>query len=503
MPSRTRTFLSSANPAGKTAEGDALLDGRYRIVRLLGEGGMGAVYLASHVGLGRDVAIKFLHAEFISREDIVGRFRREAQAAAAIRHKNIIEVFDVGMSPQGEPFLVIEYLEGESLAGLLKRVGPLGLGAACAVMEPALQALQAAHRKGIVHRDLKPDNIFLAYQEGEPPVVKIIDFGISKFTQGDPDKWRTRTGAVMGTPAYMSPEQARGSSGLDHRTDLYSMGTILFEMLTGALPYAGTNFAEYLSAMLVDEPRPPQSVYADFPIEAEPLVLKALAKNPDQRFQNATEMLDALTALPSYDAGKERLSLLASTLEVRGFAAGDLGQALSKPSRSTGDKATPSGLRGVSTALTQAGAWRWVVLAGVLAALVAGVAVWLRKPTMAPERVPPIASQPVPTRPVAAQPAPSPPPTSPPVPQPTPPGEPAPAPRAAGAPADNDVKPSVASEKKPKKKAHTGIAGQPSTRALPAKAATTPAAADPNAGKRGDKKLRKGARGTEMSEEFE
>jgi serine/threonine protein kinase len=245
MPSKTRTFLSPANPANRAAEGDALLDGRYRIVRLLGEGGMGAVYLASHVGLGRDVAIKFLHAEFISREDIVGRFRREAQAAAAIRHKNIIEVFDVGMSPQGEPFLVMEYLEGESLAGLLKRVGPLSLGAACAVMEPTLQALQAAHRKGIVHRDLKPDNIFLAYQEGEPPVVKIIDFGISKFTQGDPDKWRTRTGAVMGTPAYMSPEQARGSASLDHRTDLYSMGTILFEMLTGGLPYAGTNFAEY------------------------------------------------------------------------------------------------------------------------------------------------------------------------------------------------------------------------------------------------------------------
>ena len=370
MPGKTRIFLSPVKPANRAAEGDALLDGRYRIVRLLGEGGMGAVYLASHVGLGRDVAIKFLHAEFISREDIVGRFRREAQAAAAIRHKNIIEVFDVGVSPQGEPFLVMEYLEGESLAGLLKRVGPLSLGAACAVMEPALQALQAAHRKGIVHRDLKPDNIFLAYQEGEPPVVKIIDFGISKFTQGDPDKWRTRTGAVMGTPAYMSPEQARGSAGLDHRTDLYSMGTILFEMLTGALPYAGTNFAEYLSAMLVNEPRAPQSVYADFPIEAEPLVLKALAKNPDQRFQNAAVMLEALTALPSYDAGKERLSLLASTLEVRGFAAGDLGQALSKPGKLTGDKATPSGLRGVSTALTRGGGWRWIVLAGALAVLI-------------------------------------------------------------------------------------------------------------------------------------
>ena len=503
MPGKTRIFLSPVKPANRAAEGDALLDGRYRIVRLLGEGGMGAVYLASHVGLGRDVAIKFLHAEFISREDIVGRFRREAQAAAAIRHKNIIEVFDVGVSPQGEPFLVMEYLEGESLAGLLKRVGPLSLAAACAVMEPALQALQAAHRKGIVHRDLKPDNIFLAYQEGEPPVVKIIDFGISKFTQGDPDKWRTRTGAVMGTPAYMSPEQARGSAGLDHRTDLYSMGTILFEMLTGALPYAGTNFAEYLSAMLVDEPRAPQSVYADFPVEAEPLVRKALAKNPDQRFQNAAEMLEALTMLPSYDAGKERLSLLASTLEVRGFAAGDLGQALSKSSKLTSDKATPSRLRSASTALTRAGAWRWVVALGVLAVLVAGMAVWLRKPTKAPLPSPPVTSQPVPNLPVAPAPVPSPQPVPPPAPQPTPPSEPAPAPRAASVPADNDTKPSVASEKKSKKKARSGITGQPVQFAVPEGAAVTPAAVDPNAAKHGDKKLRKGNRGTEMSEEFE
>jgi serine/threonine-protein kinase len=254
MSGKTRSFLLPAKPAKKSAEGGALLDGRYRIVRLLGEGGMGSVYLASHVGLGRDVAIKFLHADLASRDEMVGRFHREAQAAAAIRHKNIIEVFDVGMSPQGEPFLVMEYLEGESLAGLLKRAGPLNLGAACAVMEPTLQALQAAHRKGIIHRDLKPDNIFLAHQQGEPPVVKIIDFGISKFTQGEIDKWRTKTGSILGTPAYMSPEQARGSAGLDHRTDIYSMGTIFFEMLTGALPFAGNNFAEYLSAMLIEDP---------------------------------------------------------------------------------------------------------------------------------------------------------------------------------------------------------------------------------------------------------
>ena len=489
MSGKTRTFLLPARRADKAAETGALLDGRYRIVRLLGEGGMGAIYLASHVGLGRDVAIKFLHAELVSRDEVVGRFYREAQAAAAIRHKNIIEVFDVGVSPQGEPFLVMEYLEGESLAGLLKRAGPLNLGAACAVMEPVLQALHAAHRKGIIHRDLKPDNIFLAYQQGEPPVVKIIDFGISKFAQGEFDKWRTKTGSVMGTPAYMSPEQARGSAGLDHRTDIYSMGTILFEMLTGALPFAGSNFAEYLSAMLIDDPRAPQSVCAGFPAEAEPLVRKALAKNPDQRFQNAAEMLEALTALPSFDARQERLTLLASTIEIRGFAAGDLGQALSAPGRLADNKPVSSRFRGAATAVLGAGPWRWVILGVALAAGAAAAVLWSSKTSRAPAPNAPITAQPAPIVPVAPPPASSPPspPAALPVSPPAPPSEPVPLPRAESAPASNEA---AASEKKTKKRP------RPAT-------TDVPAAVEPTAGKRVDKKLRKGTRGTEMSEDFE
>jgi hypothetical protein len=277
------------------------------------------------------------------------------------------------------------------------------------------------------------------------------------------------------------------------------MGTILFEMLTGGLPFAGTNFAEYLSAMLVDEPRAPQSVCADFPAEAEPLVRKSLAKDPDHRFQNATEMLDALATLPSFNASQERLSLLASTLEVRGFAAGDLGQALSRPGRLTGDGSTPSRLRSATTAVMRTGAWRWVALVCVLAALVAGVVVWLRKPTRTPEPSPPVTFQPVPAPPVASPSAPTPQPASPPAPQPTPTQEPAPVPHAASVPGDNDSKPSVATEKKPKK-ARPGITGQMVPRTTEG---TVPAGVDSNAGKPGDKKLRKGNRGTEMSEEFE
>jgi eukaryotic-like serine/threonine-protein kinase len=268
-------------------------------------------------------------------------------------------------------------------------------------------------------------------------------------------------------------------------------------MLTVVLPFAGNNFAEYLSAMLIDDPRAPQSVCASFPSEAEPLVRKALAKNPDQRFQSAAEMLEALMALPSYDARQERLTLLASTIEIRGFAAGDLGQALSAPGRSAGDKPVSSGFRGAATAVMVAGPWRWVVLGVALIAVAVGAAMWLRKPSKAPATIAPIASQPAPVLPVAPPAAPLP------VPPPAPPSEPAPLPRAESAAAEIVSKPSVASEKTSKKKPRPGIAGRPASGALPAGAAAAPAAVEPTAGRHGDKKLRKGTRGTEMSEDFE
>jgi eukaryotic-like serine/threonine-protein kinase len=159
-------------------------------------------------------------------------------------------------------------------------------------------------------------------------VVKIIDFGISKIVTGEPDQWRTQTGFVMGTPAYMSPEQARGVSNLDCRTDLFSIGTILFEMLTGGLPFAGSNFNEFFANLLTAEPRAPQAVFDQFPMEAAPLLQKAIQKDPNQRFQNATEMLDALKLLAEYESRNECLRLLCSTLGERRFAAGDLGAPL-------------------------------------------------------------------------------------------------------------------------------------------------------------------------------
>jgi tRNA A-37 threonylcarbamoyl transferase component Bud32 len=310
--------------AGDTYTGQ-ILDGKYRLTNLLGKGGMGAVYRGEHVIIGKQVAVKFLHAEFANNTEVVKRFYREAQAAAAIGHDGIIDVSDVGTSSLGDPYLVMEYLEGESLADMLTRTGPLEAGAACGIMEPALQALHAAHAKGIVHRDLKPENIFLVHQQGSPPKIKLIDFGISKFAEAGSGEKLTQTGSVMGTPVYMSPEQARGAADLDHRADLYSMGVILYEMLTARLPFEGGNFTEIIINILTSAPRPPAEAFPGFPAEAEPVVLRALEKDPARRFATALDFIGALAQLTGFDKRQSKLTHVASQIKKTTFAAGSLG----------------------------------------------------------------------------------------------------------------------------------------------------------------------------------
>jgi len=286
---------------------------------------MGSVYLAEHVRLKTHVAVKFLHIEMGDRDEAIRRFEQEARIAASLRHNHIIQIFDVGSSGDGEPFIVMEYLEGESLADLIKRIGPMDLGATCGVIEPTLSALAAAQRKGIIHRDLKPNNVFLARQPEGPPAVKIIDFGLSKITTTAQDQSRTRTGSVLGTPAYMSPEQARGASSLDHRTDLYSLGIMMFEMLTGGLPYSGSSANELFANLLTEEPRAPRDINPSFPMAADAFVRKAIHKNPDERFQSATEMLESLASLPGFADREERLARLSTGLSKSSFASGELG----------------------------------------------------------------------------------------------------------------------------------------------------------------------------------
>lgn len=378
------------------------LDGKYLLTRLLGKGGMGAVYRGEHVIIGKQVAVKFLHSEFAGNEEVVKRFYREAQAAASIGHSSIIDVLDVGVSPTGEPYLVMEYLEGESLGDMISRTGPLDAGAACGIMEPSLLALQAAHAAGIVHRDLKPDNIFIVRQPSGPPKIKLIDFGISKFVESAGGEKLTQTGSVMGTPAYMSPEQARGSNELDYRADIYSMGVILYEMLTGCLPFRGSNFTEIIIAILTELPVPPREAYEHFPAEAEQVLMKSLAKSPADRYQNCAEFAEALKLITGYTHRQDNLTRVAAAADHVTFAGGNLGDSIDS-SNDSGQMAanvlsqvakragTPAGWSGTNISSPRSNT-RTIVLVGAIAALITAggitAAVLLSGPDPRPATVP-------------------------------------------------------------------------------------------------------------------
>src|SRR5262245_65790899 len=245
--------------------------GNYRSIALLGEGGMGAVYLAEHPGIGRRVAVKVLHKNYTRDEHLLARFLNEARAANAIRHPNIIEILDSGMLGAGTPFLVMELLEGESLGVRLRQTGALPIATAVDFAYQTASALGAAHAKGIVHRDLKPDNLFIVPDPHDTnrERIKVLDFGIAKLQQGSvADSVKTRTGTLMGTPIYMSPEQCRGTRTVDHRSDIYSLGVILFEMLVGQPPSVSERFAELINLHLnvpPPSPRPRRPALPDPP----------------------------------------------------------------------------------------------------------------------------------------------------------------------------------------------------------------------------------------------
>jgi serine/threonine-protein kinase len=276
--------------------------GNYRAVSLLGEGGMGSVYLAEHPEIGRKVAVKVLRTEFNRDAQLLGRFLNEARAANAIRHPNIIEILDSGTTEAGMPYLVMELLEGESLGARLHRLGRLPLGIALELTYQTASALGAAHRKGIVHRDLKPDNLFVVPETMDVARerIKVLDFGIAKL-QAHPhgDSVKTRTGALMGTPVYMSPEQCLGTKELDHRTDIYSLGVILFEMLCGRPPFVSTGFGELVNMHLNTAPPAPRAIAPSTPPAVEMLIMQMLAKNPEERPASMSDVQDAIKAAVS------------------------------------------------------------------------------------------------------------------------------------------------------------------------------------------------------------
>jgi serine/threonine-protein kinase len=277
-----------------------MLDAKYRIERLLAVGGMGAVYVGTHVALRKKVAIKVLNPQLTSPA-MLARFQREAITASQIGHEGIAQVTDLGTSTDGQAFLVMEFLEGEPLSSRLKASGPLPVDLACELGCAILSPLAAAHAATIVHRDLKPDNVFLVRQSrGE--MVKLLDFGISRAQGLEAELRLTNTGVVMGTPYYMSPEQARGESEVTVGSDIYSIGVILYEMLVGEVPIRAENYNQLMYRVLTGEYVRLRERRPEIPVELESIIERAMATEASLRWSSASELEHALLAFcrPSY-----------------------------------------------------------------------------------------------------------------------------------------------------------------------------------------------------------
>jgi serine/threonine-protein kinase len=252
---------------------------------------MGEVYEAQHTVIGRRFAIKFLHAYLAQNPETMTRFRHEAETAGGVEHENIGAALDFGTADDGTPYLVMEYLEGEDLARLLVRNGPLPVARATYIIIQACRGLTAAHARGIVHRDLKPENLFICRRNDGGDLVKVVDFGIAKLRT---KVTVTQSGVTMGTPCYMSLEQAKGAKEVDERTDIYSLGVILYELLTGARPYPGENYNEVLYNLFTTEPVPLDSLRPGVPAGLCELVNRAMAREARNRFETAAALADAL-----------------------------------------------------------------------------------------------------------------------------------------------------------------------------------------------------------------
>jgi serine/threonine protein kinase len=266
--------------------------GNYKILHKLSTGGMGTVYYAEHALIGRSAAVKVLHPELSGSKEVVNRFFNEAKATTSIKHPGIVEIFDYGYLPTGDGYIIMEFLDGMSLARRLKKGGHYGEGEAAMLVRGVCSALAAAHHKGIVHRDLKPDNIFLI-EDADSPIgerPKVLDFGIAKLTDIGLAGAGTKTGAVMGTPTYMSPEQCRGTGQVDHRADLYSLGCILYELCCGRPPFKNLGAGELIGAHQHLVPSPPSKHNPAIGTEMEQLIMNLLDKDPAKRVQTAPEL---------------------------------------------------------------------------------------------------------------------------------------------------------------------------------------------------------------------
>src|SRR5580704_8971012 len=276
-----------------SVEENQLIAGRYRLTRALARGGMGSVWVARHLQLDLDVAVKFMAPEYASSADARSRFEREAKASAQLKSPNVVQVHDYGVE-DGTPFIVMELLDGEDLELRLGREARLSPAGTAADLVPVCRALRRAHEAGLVHRDLKPGNIFIT-RSGEDEIPKILDFGIAKVQGAMLVGSSTKTGALLGSPHYMSPEQVRKSSAVDHRSDLWSVGVIAFRCLTGELPFPGDEIGDVLVGICAEPVPLASGATPGLGPEVDAFFDRALAREADRRFQSARELAEALS----------------------------------------------------------------------------------------------------------------------------------------------------------------------------------------------------------------
>jgi serine/threonine protein kinase len=332
---------SSPQTAGTPAraismEPGRLIAGKFRLTRQLGQGGMGSVWGAVHQTLGREVAVKFLHAQTDHVSSLAERFVSEARMAASIKHRFVVDVFDFGVTEEGVPYMVLELLHGKSLAGRMDHGPSFPVRQAVQLMADCLRGLQVVHDAGIIHRDLKPDNIFVI-EDADGVFPKLIDFGISKRTEsvlpppGSPEARQSRLtqpGTVMGTPYYMSPEQLRGRQNLDRRSDVYSFGVMLYELLVGRLPFDADNIGDLMVAITVSGAPPLSAARPELGAELAAVVKRALSPAPEERFQSALSLRDALlAALPGLPPNARTMVQMQSTIQLTDLPSSQLAMA--------------------------------------------------------------------------------------------------------------------------------------------------------------------------------
>ncbi|HEY5951298.1 MAG TPA: serine/threonine-protein kinase [Kofleriaceae bacterium] len=291
--------------------------GEYRVDRMIGSGGMGVVYAAVHPLIGKRAAIKILKKELCTDPVTLERFIDEARVVNQIGHPNIVDVFAFGALPDGRSYFVMELLSGETLRTRLAR-DPMQLDEICAIARPLARALEAAHAKHVVHRDLKPDNIFLVAGAEERPTVKLLDFGVAKLARSDHRLEKTATGAMVGTPQYIAPEQAKGYT-VDHRADIYALGGILFEMLTRRPPFVADNAMEVVAKHLMEPPVRPSTIVSGVPDELDSIVVRMLAKDPLQRpvLAELVAVLDRMKGRPTTGFLPRAARAISSTAQTR------------------------------------------------------------------------------------------------------------------------------------------------------------------------------------------